>query len=131
MKPQKPSGLDIQTRIIGRAATDAKFRKQLLASGRKAIEQELGIKLPLDLEIQVIEETPSRLCLVIPMKQEPKKKLSEAELKGVVAGSLPVPIPIPVANLPGPLPMPVATMPGPMPMPVSSFERLSIYTIKR
>ncbi len=116
MEPKPPSGLDFQTRLIGRAATDPNFRQQLLANGRATIERELGIKLPADLEIQVIEETPNRLCLVLPMKQEAQGQLPDAELKGVAAGTLPIP-----------LPMPVAVIPEPMPMPVYSYDRLSIY----
>lgn len=127
MEPQQPTGLEIQTRIIGRAATDANFRQQLLANGRAAIEKELGIELPADLEILVIEETPRKLCLVLPMKEEARRGLSDAELKSVAAGSLPIPIPMPVADIPGPLPMPVADTSTAIAAPVYSFDRLSVY----
>jgi len=116
MEPHKQPSLDIQTRLIGRAARDANFRQQLLANGRDTIEKELGIKLPPDIEIQVIEETPSRLCLVLPMKQEAQGKVSDADLAGIAGGIDTVPLPDkPVANIPGP-------------MPVYSIERLLIYT---
>jgi hypothetical protein len=128
MQQKEPSGLDIQTCLIGRAATDANFRQQLLTNARAAIEKELGIALPDDLEIQVIEETPNRLCLVLPMKQEARGQLSDAALKSVAAGTLPIPLPmVQVADLPGPMPRPVAAMPEPIPTPVYSYDRLSIY----
>jgi len=127
MEPQQPTDLEIQTRIIRRAATDANFRQQLLANGRATIEKELGIELPTDLEIQVIEETPSKLCLVLPMKEEAGRALSDEELKSVAAGSLPIPIPMPTASLPGPLPMPVADASTVIATPVYSFDRLSVY----
>ena len=128
MEPQQPSDLDIQTRLIGRAAIDAKFRQQLLTNSRAAIEKELGITLPPGLEVQVVEETPSKLCLVLPMKQEAKGHLPDEELKAVAAGTLPIPLPMPVANMPGPLPMPVAAIPEPIPTPVYSYRRLTTYT---
>ncbi len=127
MQPQMQSGLDMQTRLIGRAASDANFRQQLLANGRATIEKELGIRLPADLEIQVIEETPNKLCLVLPMKQGAQGQLADAELKSVAAGTLPIPLPMPVADLPGPMPMPVAAIPEPIPTPVYSYNRLSTY----
>ncbi len=86
MEPQQPSGLEIQARLIGRAAIDPNFREQLLTNSRAAIEKELGITLPPNLEIQVVEETPTKLCLVLPMKQE-TQQLSEAELKAVAGGT--------------------------------------------
>ncbi len=128
MEPQQPSGLDIQTRLIGRAAIDAKFREQLLTNSRAAIEKELGITLPPNLEIQVVEETPTKLCLVLPMKQE-THQLSDVELKAVAGGTIPGPLPMPTANLPGPMPMPVAVTPLPIPEPtlVYSYDRLTTF----
>ncbi len=127
MNPQLPTGVDFQTRVITRAATDANFRQQLLANGRATIEKEFGIQLPADLEIQVVEETPSRLCLVLPMKQEAQRHLSDTELKDVAAGTMPGPLPMPTADIPGPLPMPVADKSTMIATPVYSFDRLSVY----
>ncbi len=128
MEPQQPSGLEIQTRLIGRAAIDPNFREQLLTNSRAAIEKELGITLPPNLEIQVVEETPTKLCLVLPMKQE-THQLSDVELKAVVGGSLPVPLPMPVAAIPDPIPQPTlsANLPGPLPTLVYSYDRLTTF----
>ncbi len=85
MEPQQSSAVELQTRLIQRAATDASFRHELLTNSRQAIERELGTKLPADFEVQVIEEVPNKLCLVLPMKQE-QGELPDAVLAGVTGG---------------------------------------------
>jgi diamine N-acetyltransferase len=56
----------IRTQLQKRAAEDPNFRKALLDNPRAAIEHEFGEGLPPEYELQVFEETPTRLCLVLP-----------------------------------------------------------------
>jgi len=105
----------VRVRILEKAAADGEFRSRLLAHPKATIEHELGVTLGPDLEIQVVEETASRICLVLPVLDQPSDgiALSEGDLEHVAGGTLP-----------GPLPR-VANLPGPMPDTLSSFDRLS------
>jgi hypothetical protein len=87
MIDQAPSTGGLRERVVGRALTDPAFRQQLLAAPRAAIEQELKVTLPAVLEIRVVEETPTFLCLVLPMEQNALRELAEAELSGVAGGA--------------------------------------------
>jgi hypothetical protein len=57
----------LERRLIDRARADPAFRERLLSSARAAIEEELGLTLPEGLDVQVVEEDPKRLCLVLPV----------------------------------------------------------------
>ncbi len=63
-----PTGrAELETRIVRRAQADAEFREWLLRDPRAALEDELGIALPQRLEIQVVQERPDALCIVLPV----------------------------------------------------------------
>lgn len=78
--------------IITRAMKDEAFRQQLLSNPRKAIESEPGVSLPANLMIQVHEDTPTTIHLVLPMRPSPgeAQELSDAELTTIVGGAGPV-----------------------------------------
>jgi hypothetical protein len=95
MLHQAPSTGDSQARLVGRAMTDDTFRQQLLASPKAAIEQELGVSLPAELEVVVVEETASRLCLVLPARSFGANEMSEQDLSAVSGGMVHDPPPPP------------------------------------
>jgi hypothetical protein len=53
-----------------RAMTDNSFRECLLADPKRAITNEYGIRLPDELKVIVVEETPEKIYLVIPFVQD-------------------------------------------------------------
>lgn len=57
----------IVAELITHAERDPTFRAQLLTAPRATVEQALGIRLPAHLTIQVHEETPHALHLVLPL----------------------------------------------------------------
>lgn len=61
--------------LIAKAQKDAWFRKRLLTSSRTTIEQELGIRLPSEHEVQIHEDSAFATHLVLP----PSNRFSEAE----------------------------------------------------
>ena len=73
---------EAMNRLILRASEDSEFRARLLAMPKDAIEQELGVTLADDHEIQVHEETDAVTHLVLP----PKSKLSEEEREAARTG---------------------------------------------
>jgi Nitrile hydratase, alpha chain len=80
-----PNG-DLQAQLVGRAMTDETFRERLLATPKATIEEALGVTLPASLEIVVVEETASRVCLVLPPRTLDVSELSEEDLSKVAGG---------------------------------------------
>jgi hypothetical protein len=58
---------NMQEKIIKKAWEDAEFKKELLSNPKAAIEKELEIILPDDVEIKVVEETAKTFYLVLPV----------------------------------------------------------------
>lgn len=77
----------VEDRLTSRAMNDPDFRQQLLDDPQAAVRDELGMSMPSEVTIKVLEETPDTLYLVIPatMEAAPSGELSDAEL-GAVAG---------------------------------------------
>lgn len=57
----------LYTKIIEKARADADFKGKLQADPKAAICEAFGSPLPESLEIEVLEETPSKLYLVLPV----------------------------------------------------------------
>lgn len=73
---------DLEIHLITRALKDENFKQELVANPKEVIEQELGTKLPKQLEIKVLEETEDTLYMVLPCN--PYEGISEEELKNLV-----------------------------------------------
>lgn len=57
---------ELQQQIIEKAWSDESFKAKLLADPKAALQEAFNLTLPEDVELVVIEETPSKLALVIP-----------------------------------------------------------------
>jgi hypothetical protein len=57
----------LERRIVERALAEPEFRARLLENPRLAVSEELGFELPDGLEIDVVEERPDRLAIVLPV----------------------------------------------------------------
>lgn len=81
---------DLEAQLIERAWQDEAFRQALLSNPKAVIEAEFGQKLPEDLQIKVLEETPNLMYLVLPMNpdQLTDQDLSDEELDLVAGGSM-------------------------------------------
>lgn len=75
--------------LIQRSMQDEDLRRRLLEYRKSTVEQERGAKLPEGIEVQVIEETPETIYLVLPPKAETSQdggELSDRELEAVAGG---------------------------------------------
>ena len=66
----KGSRKKIETKLIEKALDDAAFREKLTQDPKAAIAQELGIQLPPEIEVKVVQETPEILYIVLPSQPE-------------------------------------------------------------
>lgn len=73
-------------RVIERAERDDSFRRALVEDPRAAISADLGVELPENLKIRVIEEDPEEAVIVLPSATAPSE-MSEEELSQVVGGA--------------------------------------------
>jgi hypothetical protein len=90
MIEQTPS--DLTAQVIARAWKDEAFKQELLSNPRGVLERELaqlapGATLPADIQIQVLEETPTTHYVVLPAKPpiELGDALSDADLQHLAA----------------------------------------------
>ena len=81
----------LRPQIIAKAMKDEAFRQHLLTNPKQALERELGLAFPPGVTVQVHEEMPATLHLVLPMKPlaSALSELSDEELKEVSGGSAP------------------------------------------
>jgi hypothetical protein len=86
--PPTPTRRDVELQLIKQAWTDAAFAQQLQEDPRQAVERVLGVQLPDSIVIQVLQETPTTLYLVIPPQPDtlPAGELTDADLAAVAGG---------------------------------------------
>ncbi len=73
--------------IVEKALRDPAFRESLLANPRLTLETKAGVSIPESLEIVVVEDTPTRMHLVLPAAAG-ERELTETELDTVAGGAL-------------------------------------------
>jgi len=115
MTTPAPSAVDSREQIVARAVSDPAFRQQLLANPKRTLEQTLGVTFPPSLEVVVLEETASRICLVVPRLAPASEELTDEALAAVAGGLM-------TATMPGPMPAEI-----PMPMPTPTMLISSLY----
>jgi hypothetical protein len=74
---------DIDRQVTERAARDPEFRRTLMADPRGTLQREFGIEMPENVQISVLEESPSQVYLVLPQHVEYGGTLSDEELEKV------------------------------------------------
>lgn len=80
---------EMERRIIQRSLQDEDFRRMLLADPKAAVEQELGMPLPEEVQIQAMEETADTIYLVLPSSPAGAGAgggLSDRDLEAVAGG---------------------------------------------
>jgi hypothetical protein len=81
---------EMERRLIQRGLQDESFRERLLADPRSAIEEELGTRLPAEIQVLAVEETADTISLVLPQATSRATtqgdELSDHDLEGVAGG---------------------------------------------
>jgi len=81
---------DLEALLISKAMADEAFKNELISNPKAVIAREIGQELPEGVEIEVLESTPKKLYLVLPLKVESgeisTEELSDKELEAVAGG---------------------------------------------
>lgn len=81
---------EFEHKLIGRAWEDEAFKQELLSNPKAVFEKESGQKLPKEVEIEVLQETPNKVYLVFPNNPvsdvAAEEELSEEALEAVAGG---------------------------------------------
>lgn len=72
-------------KAIARAWKDPEFKKKLLADPKSALK-EMGIDIPKDITVKIVEDTPKLLTLVLPQAPTKVYELDESELERMAVG---------------------------------------------
>lgn len=73
-------------RLLERASKDPAFRQSLLRDPSAAVKQELGVDVPANVKLHVVEENRENLYLVLPLQKDGSGKLSDEQLATVAGG---------------------------------------------
>ena len=73
----------LRERVLSKATEDDAFRARLLSDPKAAVEEELGVRIPAEFTIKVLEEAAGVGHLVLP----PLSKLDETDLRQAAGGS--------------------------------------------
>ncbi len=82
------SNSQIREKIIAKAWKDPAFKKKLQTNPGQALK-EMGMNIPANVNVKVIEDTDSSYTFVLPASPANAKNLSEAELETVAGGNCP------------------------------------------
>jgi hypothetical protein len=96
--------------VIARVWQDEAYRKELIADPKGVLQKEFGVELPEGLAIEVLEESPAKLYIVIPPK--PTNELGDDQLEEV-AGGIYIPTNTTFPEFPHPGPGPFFPFPFP------------------
>jgi Nitrile hydratase, alpha chain len=80
---------EVERTLVQRSLQDEDFRRRLLDDPKGTLEQELGDRLPEDVEVRVVEETAESIYLVLPSASPlvgEGGELSDEELQRVAGG---------------------------------------------
>jgi hypothetical protein len=78
-----PETYTLQDWIVSIAMHDQAFREELVSNPKEALERELGITFPPEVEIEMHQDTPTIIHLVLPLESKTGSlmEVSYAELE--------------------------------------------------
>jgi hypothetical protein len=78
---------EVEARIIDQAWKDQAYKQELLSNPKAIIEREFGTQFPADVNVQVLEENPTTIYLVVPLDPDiSSMELSEEQLEAIAGG---------------------------------------------
>jgi hypothetical protein len=81
----------MERRLLQRSIEDESFRQRLLEDPRAALEEELGARLPAEIQVRAVEETQDTIYLVLPSAPPlggEAGELSDRQLEALAGGEV-------------------------------------------
>jgi Nitrile hydratase, alpha chain len=75
---------EYEAQIVARAWSDDAFRERLRTDPHEAVKEVTGFAVPQSIQIEVLEETPEKAYLVIPLN---RVQIAEEQLDAVSGGA--------------------------------------------
>src|SRR5690349_17658037 len=82
-EPAAPTRKELEAQIVARAWSDETYRERLRSEPHAAVAEVTGVAIPETIDIEVLEETPEKGYLVIPVN---RVAISEELLDAVSGG---------------------------------------------
>lgn len=85
---ETPRRSDVEAQVIARAWRDPRFKRALMESPRRVLQEVLETEIPRDVRIRVVEETEDTLYLVLPRNPSEyvDERLNEDDLSRLAMG---------------------------------------------
>ncbi|MBD2243787.1 NHLP leader peptide family RiPP precursor [Nostoc sp. FACHB-888] len=81
---------DIEAHIIAQAWKNEVYKQELLSNSKAVIAREFNVQLPAEVNVRVLEENPTTLYFVLPIRPNLSgSELSDAQLEAVAGGVTP------------------------------------------
>jgi hypothetical protein len=80
---------EVERRLVQRSLQDESLRQRLLSDPKAAVEEELGTRLPEEVQVIAVEETAQTIYLVLPSSSPlggEGGELSEQDLEAIAGG---------------------------------------------
>ncbi len=77
---------ELEAKLIAKALKDESFRNDLRSDPKAEIEKELGMEIPGEINIRLVEENENEVCLVIPHDSSDTNELTDVELESLSGG---------------------------------------------
>ncbi len=74
-------------KIVAHAWKDARFKEKLLKNPKEALK-EMGMDVPANFEVRVIEEKTNTMTFILPKAPAQTRELSEQELQKLAGGGI-------------------------------------------
>lgn len=77
---------EAEEQLAIKSLKDPSFREKLKANPKAVIAEEFNTQVPDELTIEVVEETATKMYLVLPAAESVEEELSEEQLEAVAGG---------------------------------------------
>jgi hypothetical protein len=89
MDEQRKTRKEIEAQIIARSWQDEAYKQELMSNSKLVVAKEFGVQFPPEVNVHVVQEDPTNLYVVLPIRPNLSgEELSEEELEAIAGGGV-------------------------------------------